>query len=225
MPADAAAVAEPELREPLPRGHAALPPEAVAASQRRRLLRALELLAGSKGFAELTVADLTTTAGVGRNSFYALFKDKADCYLVAYRRNAAWLIDVCRRAGEGPADPVDGIVASLRAYLTALDASPVIARAFLVESLRAGSEAVTLRQELHGEFVDLFSTLYERAQARHPELAAISRSRFVALIGGVNELVTLELEGTTRAPDVAGLEPDVLDLAKTVLGLREEPCR
>jgi AcrR family transcriptional regulator len=198
---------------PLPRGRAALPPEVVEASQRRRLLEAMTELAAGKGLDAVTVADLTAHAGVGRKSFYALFTDKTDCYLAAFKPNARALLDIVRGAIEAADDPVAGLLDSYRVYLRLLAAQPVSARAYLLEGMRGGPEVIAVREQVHAEFVELTRATLARAHR------AVSEHSIVALVGGVNELVCRELDRPDGAADVAALEPHVIDLVVAVLRL------
>ena len=205
-------------RRGLPRGKAALPPEVVEATQRRRLLRAVAQVAGTKGISDLTVADITAEAGVGRRSFYELFKDKHDCYLAAYRINAQTLVEAARAGWEGPGEPLDCVAAGFQAYLQVLQDHHVFARAFLIESLRAGAEALEYREEVHRQFVELVAATYSRAREAHPVLDDVDEHAVIALIGGINELIYRELRRGDDA-DIASLEPVVLALVRAVLGL------
>lgn len=212
---------EPRFETPrrgLPRGKAALPPEVVEATQRRRLIAAVAKVAGTKGISDLTVADLTAQAGVSRRSFYELFNDKHDCYLAAYEANAEILVETARAEWEAPGEPLDRLMDGFRAYLGVLGEHPLNARAFLVESLRAGPEALDHREEVHEQFVEIVARTYGRARAAHPVLGEVDEHAVIALIGGINELIYRELR---RGPDadIAGLEPVVLSLVRAVLGL------
>jgi AcrR family transcriptional regulator len=71
----------------LPRGRrslATLSPEQVAANQRVRILLAMIDVVGQKGYAASTIVDVAARAGVSRNSFYAQFASKHECFLQTY---------------------------------------------------------------------------------------------------------------------------------------------
>lgn len=68
-------------RSLLPRGRSALDPAAGAASRRRRILCATAEAVARKGFAAMTVADITAAARVPRGAFYSLFDGKEDAFL------------------------------------------------------------------------------------------------------------------------------------------------
>ena len=203
----------------LPRGRSALPPDVVQESQRRRLLHAMTELAGSKGIAEVTVADLVEKAGVSRRSFYAVFADKTDCYLTAYTLHANTLLEQFSRAMRSEPDPAEGLLTAFRVYLGTLAERPLHARAYLLESVRAGSEVLAHRWRTLLDFVGVTHAQVDRIAEAYPELESVSENTVVALIGGVNELACRELDRIDGDGDVAGLEEDIVELTLTLLGL------
>jgi AcrR family transcriptional regulator len=203
----------------LPRGRAALPPDIVRESQRRRLLAAMTELAATKGFADLTITDLVERAGVGRKSFYEIFTDKTDCYLAGYTLNADFLLARFSQALWAEPDPADGLVEAMRAYVQTLSVKPLHARAYLLESVRAGAEAMARRWQTLLAFVEVTQAGYQRALEAHPELEPVSESTVVALIGGVNELACRVLDRRGGDGEVTVLEADVVHLTTTLLGL------
>ena len=220
MPAIGTPYGVPVAEAPLPRGRAALPAGVVRASQRRRLFEAVTELTSEKGLIALTVGDLVSRAGVARRTFYENWDDKDDCYLEAYAKNKAALLAVTRTGMESVADPAGGLVEGMRAYLRALDQSPVHARAYLLEALRGGPRVLAARAAVHEEFVDLYYKQYQRALQLHPELAEVTRNAVTGMIGGVNELVFQELSKGISEAAVLALEPDVVHLTVAVLNLR-----
>jgi AcrR family transcriptional regulator len=68
----------------LPSGRHGLSPEAVALSQRDRLLEAMARVSAAKGYQATSVADVIKRAGVSRATFYEMFDDKEACFLAAY---------------------------------------------------------------------------------------------------------------------------------------------
>lgn len=87
--------------EALPRGPHALSREQVQAAQQQRLLKAMAYCVGEKGYLQTSVADVLGRAGVSRATFYALFKDKESCFIVAYQAAAEQVVGaMLRRLGE-----------------------------------------------------------------------------------------------------------------------------
>lgn len=175
-------------------------------------------LAGSKGIVDLTVADLIAHAGIGRKSFYALFRDKHDCYVQALTLNGDYLVGVTRGPMDAAMDPLEGLHQGLRAYLHTLHRGPHFARAFLFESLRAGPGALAERQRLHRDFELLFMSQYEKLRRSRRGLPALPEPVFIAMVAAINELVFRQL-GQERAPDIVGLEPHVRTVAESLLRL------
>jgi AcrR family transcriptional regulator len=206
---------------PLPRGRGALPAEVVQAHQRRRILDAMAHVVSAKGFANVTVSDIVTTAGVARKSFYALFGDKADCYRAGYEANSQILLDEVAHAMAADGEPVERLLDGWRAYLMTLDRLPVYARAYLLESTRVGAEILDDRERVHRSFEALFRAHHERVRATHREVPVVSDRAIVGLVGGVNELVCRELTRGVDAADVMSLEGDVIYLVTRVLQLRK----
>lgn len=68
----------------LPSGRHGLSREVVVRSQRERMVEAMISVVAMKGYTETTVADIISTAGVSRATFYEQFADKEDCFIAAY---------------------------------------------------------------------------------------------------------------------------------------------
>ena len=60
----------------LPRGRHGLSRAFVINNQRERIFASLAAVCAAKGYAEVTVQDITQHAGVSRRTFYDLFADK-----------------------------------------------------------------------------------------------------------------------------------------------------
>ena len=131
--------------EPLPRGPHSLPRDVVVSSQRARIVRGLIEVVAEKGYVATTVADVIGRAGVSRTTFYQQFKDKEDCFLLAYQNGADAQFRKVVEAVETTTDPLEQIRRNLRAYLGELVAFPASARAFLLEVAAAGPGALAIR--------------------------------------------------------------------------------
>ena len=78
----------------LPRGRHGIPPELVAENQRWRLLAAAAEVFAERGYARATAADIASTAGVSRSTFYKYFDHLPSCLLAAYEMAADCLCDL-----------------------------------------------------------------------------------------------------------------------------------
>ena len=109
--------------------------------QRRRILDAMVGEVGECGLRAVTVARVSTRAGVSRSTFYALFEDLDACVLAVLRQVASRSTALMAKAFAEEAHWQDGVLAALTALLVSLDREPVLARVCLLEML-AGSPAV-----------------------------------------------------------------------------------
>src|SRR4051812_49284835 len=122
--------------------------EGVHANQRARMLDAMTRCVASKGYARVSVADVVQNAGVSRRTFYEQFRDKEDCFLVAYDTGSDAVIAALLAAVaelEAP-DWRSTLRTALQTYTTVLAADPEFAHAFLIDVLGAGPQAVERRK-------------------------------------------------------------------------------
>mgnify|MGYP006292641529 CR=1 FL=1 len=121
----------------LPRGSSSLPKDVVDREQRRRLIQGIATAVTQKGYAAVTVADITRIAGVSRATFYALFKDKEDCFLYGLQKLAdAQMAEVeAEYEKDGPKSEV--LWAALSAYVRRINADMNLSHAFIAEAAAA----------------------------------------------------------------------------------------
>ena len=184
----------------LPRGRHPLTQQAVAASQRLRLLDAVAQVVAAKGYGAATVADVIGRAGVSRRTFYEQFTGLEDCYLAAYEDGMRSLFDAIRRA------------------LAALASQPAAAWAFTIEVMGAGRAALDRRAWVLAQWVARWRGMQahqgeEGAQA----WPARSDAHLLALVGGSEELVreTLRRDGAQALPT---LRTALVEVALAMLG-------
>ena len=150
---------QPETLERLPRGPHGLTREQVQASQRQRLLDAVLDVVGERGYAAVTVADITAAAGVSRTTFYEQFRNKLDVFLTAYDEfGRAFLADM---ADTPATTPVDTLTAAGERLVDWGRKRPLACRAFLVEIHGVGEEGLEHRDRM----MDLAVERFERVAA------------------------------------------------------------
>ncbi len=125
---------------PLPAGRHGYSREQVAHHQRERLIAGLAAAVADKGYAAVTLADITREAKVSRRVFYEHFEGKQECFLAAFEIVLGHLRDLVAEALAGVEDWPGQVVAAARAALVFLASEPDLARLCLVESRRAGPE-------------------------------------------------------------------------------------
>jgi AcrR family transcriptional regulator len=170
----------------LPRGPNALPPEVVLAHQRERLMGATADAVAELGYAELTVGDLISRAGVSRRTFYQLFDGKLECMLAAHRAALDRLTDAIAEACSGQFAWPDSVAAAIDGALEFAVRSPNEVRLALIpyhtvpepklmEAARAGNER--------------FEGLLRSGRKRSRGTRVLSELTEPALVGAVTAIV------------------------------------
>jgi AcrR family transcriptional regulator len=136
---------DPAAGQKLPPGRHGLEPELVAAIQRERLLAAMIAVVGEDGFDQISVQDVLDRAEVSRLTYYEHFKNRRDCFLVAYDTAVERLSARMVRAGAEGAGWREQLRLGLAELLRFLGEEPRTARALLVEVHAAGAVALEHR--------------------------------------------------------------------------------
>lgn len=202
--------------DPLPRGRHKLSVDEVRASQRERLLRAMLELVGERGYAATTVPGVVAAARVSRNGFYALFEDKADCFLALCDELANEVLDDLIALGNE-----DGWRAALERgmeiYLRFWQDRPLFARAYLVELPSAGERAVAQRDRQSERFRALFGAMAAWARHEDPALEPLNPLATRLLVGGITELIAEEVRAG-RVGELVERRAELIDLVARVIG-------
>jgi len=190
---------------------------AVWANQRARMLDAMARAVAAKGYARVSVADVVQLAGVSRRTFYEQFRDKEDCFLVAYETGSEALIGEMLAAVarlENP-DWRTRLRASMEVYTATLAAEPDLARVFLIDVLGAGPKAVELRRRVYERYVEQYRVLSALAAEEDPGIAPVPDLFLRALVGGIGELVQAQIldHGAEKVTD---LTADLLALVTAI---------
>jgi AcrR family transcriptional regulator len=180
-----------------------LPREAVAASQRTRILEATIEVVASRGYPETRVVDVIGAAGVSRKTFYELFDDREQCFLGAYDAAVGVLLHSTRRGYESAEMPwADRVRLGTGALLNQLADRPAAAKACIVEVLAAGPAALARRDAAMRQFTEFIDGGRAESSIELPGITSL------ALVGGIYELLYSEiLHGATaqlpsRLPEI-----------------------
>jgi AcrR family transcriptional regulator len=141
----------------IPGGRHGLAPEAVAESQRARLLAGMAEAVSEHGYAETSIADVIARAGVSRKTFYQQFDGKDECFAVAYGEEMDRLLEVTLSAFEAEGPPwARRLRAALTALCGALAGNPAVARLCFLEGLDAGPVTAARRRDALRGLLPLF---------------------------------------------------------------------
>ncbi|HEX7664295.1 MAG TPA: TetR/AcrR family transcriptional regulator [Polyangiaceae bacterium] len=163
---------------------------------RLRLVEGFAAAVAEKGYAGATIADIARHAKVSKRTFYEHFGDKEACLLETYE-GVTKLIRQGMRAAWSEADPnawEAQLDAGLDAYVTALEAMPLLTRTCLVEMSGAGPRALKVRRQVHEKFAELLREFVDRVRVKHPKLKTITPAMATAVVGGIDELLLAQVE-------------------------------
>jgi AcrR family transcriptional regulator len=194
---------------PLPPGRHKLPPAEVRASQRERLLRAMLEQVGRRGYAATTVPDVVAAARVSRNSFYALFEDKLDCFLSLCDEEAGGLFEAAF-AARTESDWRSAVRSGVEVYLRFWQERPAFSRAYFTELPAAGPAAVEQRERASEGYRQMFAALGARAREEESWLPPMLQLGPRLVVAGVTELVAEEVRAG-RTGELLGLRDAVAD--------------
>ncbi|HEX4725863.1 MAG TPA: TetR/AcrR family transcriptional regulator [Pseudonocardiaceae bacterium] len=198
----------------LPRGRSSLPPPAVRAVQRQRLLSATVAAVAEHGFGNITVADIVRRAKVSRAAFYAHFSDKEDCFLAATDHGRDLLVEAVVSATQSlpsTTPPAEVLRAACRAYLRFLADEPAFARVFFIDMPAAGAGAVGRLDWANDRFAQLNREWHDLARKQFPDWPVVPYDAYLALSGSTFELVSVRVR--------RGRTADLPELADTLVSL------
>jgi len=142
------------------------------------MLRALP----QRGYAELTIGDLTKEAGVSRATFYGKFETKEECFLTTYDIAAQWICERVERVASAAHEWPAGARAGVSEAMRLLAANPDVAHLIAVEALQAGAAARRRRQACIERLAGIL-------RAGRPGDAELPKELEELLIGGTLSLI------------------------------------
>ncbi len=178
----------------------------MVSNQRDRIIASIAHVCAVKGYPAVTVEDITGYAGVSRRTFYDLFADKEDCFLVAYDLLVERMVgEVGQAYATGDLEWPERLAAALRALAEMLGAEPDLARFMIVEVLAAGRPALARRDQA----LTRFETFFETGALGLPAGMQSQRLLAQAVVGGLYEALYAQIldEDVTALPE---LVPDLL---------------
>lgn len=187
-------------------------------SYRVRLLEGFAAAVSEHGYAAVTIADIVRHAKVSKRTFYEHFEDKEQCFLATYVAATDLVLAAVDAAFEASANRpwAEQIDAAIDAYVTALETNPALTRSCLVEIHAAGPRALERRREVHQAFAKMLHAFALRTRKKHPEVHPITEEMATAVVGGINELLVVQVEGGVRNR-LASLRKTASTLMRAVL--------
>jgi AcrR family transcriptional regulator len=197
-------------RSKLPSGRHGLPRDVVISSQRERMVEAMIQVVADQGFAETTVADIISAAGVSRATFYEQFADKEDCFVAAYATVMDRMLAFVSEgfAADDGGDWIERLRGGIRSLLRYLAQNPVAVRVGIVEGFGAGARA----RDRYQQAVSAFFPFIDAGRDLVDDSARIPGETSRVVVGGISALIFNEAsEGNPR--NLPQLLPEMIYLA------------
>lgn len=196
-----------------------MPAEAVGAAHRTRLLRAVVGAVAERGYANVRIADIVERARISRQSFYAQFNSKQQCFLAAHTEGLAMILAELGATIASSEPPLAQLAQGIDAYFALADREPEFARCMLIELPAIGPAGLAARLEAHRQIAALIAVWHAaaRSAATAPERwPTVPASRYAAVVGAIHDLVYEVLAEPDR-PRERPPAQDALDAALALL--------
>jgi AcrR family transcriptional regulator len=156
---------------------------------RERLLEAVLLVSGERGYEHIAVQDVIERAQASRATFYKHFEDKEDCFAQAYGDAAGWLYQ--RLIGIAKRQPSwrQGLRAAMAELLEFCANQPSLARALLVEAHAAGGVALAE----HDRLLECLAQAIDGARQEISSRQAPPAVTATFMVGAIETLVRAKL--------------------------------
>jgi len=171
-----------------------------ARAPRERLLEAVLLVSGERGYEQVAVKHVIERARASRATFYKYFEDREDCFAQAHRDASKWLYTRMLGAAKRQGSWRDGLRAALAELLEFCANQPAIAKAIFVEVHAAGEQALAQRRDL----MERLSRALDSARREIPTRQAPPPVTSTFMVGAIDTLVCAKLmDGDAeRAPEM-----------------------
>jgi len=136
----------------LPRGRHGLSASVVARSQRTRIIQGIAEVMLSKGYADATVTDIVTAAGVARDAFYQHFTDKQHAFLEAQQYPTQYILDSGAASYFAEDEWPARVWSGLKTLLALIAENPAQSHLRLVECYAAGPATARRAEEITRSF-------------------------------------------------------------------------
>jgi AcrR family transcriptional regulator len=193
------------LPRSLPKGRHRLGVDVVRTVQRERIAYGTAAAIQEKGYANITVGDIVTGAGVSRDVFYAHFHDKHEAFGETVKLLFEQLLATMASAFfSSPGDWPDRVWEAGDAFARFVEDSPVLAH-FLVVGTYAPPDYI----DRVNDFVLAFTLFVDDGYRFRPEAADLAPLVSKVLVCAVLEAVTFHVRHD-RIEDLRGLIPIIV---------------
>jgi AcrR family transcriptional regulator len=182
--------------------------------QRARMLRAATEIVGELGYGGMSVARVTSRAGVSRRTFYDLFDDREDCFRTVFEESLGRMAGVMADAAATEVSWLGRVRAGLTALLGFLDDEPAQGSLVVVDALGAGSRVLKVRARAISSLIAIVDEGRATPDAAH----ATSPLTAEGVVGAVLAVVHARMLERDRRPLSGLLNPLMGMIALPYLG-------
>ncbi len=182
--------------------------------QRTRMLSATVQVVGELGYERMSVARVTSRAGVSRRTFYDLFVDREACFLAAFNETVQGARALACEAAAGEREWRTRVRAGLAALLSFFADDPLAGRVLVVDALKAGPAVLERRAGIVAELIEVVEG--GRAQVRGGRDVAPLTAEGV--VGAVLAVVHTRLLGSNGESLTELLNPLMAMIVRPYLG-------
>ncbi len=158
--------------------------EQIAFHQRARLQGAMVAAVAQNGYADTTIKQLVSLAGVSRRTFYELFAEKEQCFLSTYDLIATMATERISRAYRTPEDWRQRLRAGFECFAEIVCEERDASHLVLVDALGVGHRALEHRERMTHHFELMLRQSFQDA----PQQAVVSDTVLRAIIAGVRRV-------------------------------------
>ncbi len=202
-PPDTALLAPP----PLPPGRPRVASEEVLYAQRLRILLATAELAGEKGYAGTTIAEITKRAGVDGRPFYRQFANKREVFAAVHELFFQHLVALTATAFFTGESWPERIWKAIQTFTGVLESNPTLAYFEFVESHAAGPLAMQRFNDATAAFKIFLQEGFQQQHNSPPPPVALE-----AIVAMSFEIFYLQIRRHVDA-SLAGLTPHLARLS------------
>lgn len=166
-------------------------------SPRERLLEAMIVEAGTKGYRGVTVEALSRRAGSSPEDFATEFTSKEECFLAAWDTINERFVSRCLAAYSRPAAWRDKLRAAAEEFRAFVEAEPLECRVLLVELLEAGPKG-RARRDLS---IRAFASLFDAGRAELDDPDSLPYEVALGIAGSIFVTLRSQLIEGPASPD------------------------
>ena len=168
----------------LPPGRQVMSAEQNALHQRARMQGAMVAAVAQNGYANTTIRQLVSLAGVSRTTFYRHFAGKEQCFLATYDMIATLATERISRAYREPEGWRERLEAGFRYFAEIVVVEREASHLVLVDALGAGHRVLEHRDRMIGVFELMFRQSFNDA----PENAVVTDTTIRAIVSGTRRV-------------------------------------